>query len=163
MEASGTGNMKLALNGALTIGTLDGANIEIMQNVGEENIFIFGLTADQVAGRRAEGYQPMHIIEESPRLEMALQDIAKGVFSGGDTGRFKPLLDSLYHDDYFMLAADFGDYLRAQRDVGAAYRDPQRWFRSALLNTAGMGFFSSDRTIRQYDREIWKSTPSLHE
>jgi starch phosphorylase len=163
MEASGTGNMKLALNGALTIGTLDGANIEIMQNVGEENIFIFGLTAEQVAARRAEGYQPMHIIEESPRLEMALQDIAKGVFSDGDTGRFKPLLDSLYHDDYFMLAADFGDYLRAQRDVGAAYRDPQRWFRSAVLNTAGMGFFSSDRTIRQYDRDIWKSMPSLHQ
>jgi len=163
MEASGTGNMKLALNGALTIGTLDGANIEIMQNVGEENIFIFGLTAEQVAARRAEGYQPMHIIEESPRLEMALQDIAKGVFSDGDTGRFKPLLDSLYHDDYFMLAADFGDYLRAQRDVGAAYRDPRRWFRSALLNTAGMGFFSSDRTIRQYDRDIWHSMPSLHE
>ena len=162
MEASGTGNMKLALNGALTVGTLDGANIEIMQNVGEENIFIFGLTAEQVAARRAEGYQPMHIIEESPRLELALQDIAKGVFSDGDTGRFKPLLDSLYHDDYFMLAADFGDYLRAQRDVGAAYRDPQRWFRSAVLNTAGMGFFSSDRTICQYDRDIWHSRPDLH-
>lgn len=162
MEASGTGNMKLALNGALTIGTLDGANIEIMQQVGEENIFIFGLTAEQVAARRAEGYQPMHIIEESPRLEAALLDIANGVFSGGDKDRFKPLLDDLYHSDFFMLAADFGDYLRAQRDVGAAYRDKQRWFRSALLNTAGMGFFSSDRTISSYDREIWKSTPALH-
>ena len=162
MEASGTGNMKLALNGALTIGTLDGANIEIMQQVGEENIFIFGLTAEQVAARRAEGYQPMHIIEESPRLEAALLDIANGVFSGGDKDRFKPLLDDLYNNDYFMLAADFGDYLRAQRDVGAAYRDKQRWFRSALLNTAGMGFFSSDRTISSYDREIWQSTPALH-
>jgi starch phosphorylase len=162
MEASGTGNMKLALNGALTIGTLDGANVEIMQHVGEDNIFIFGLTADQVTNRRKEGYQPMHIIEESPRLEAALKDIADGVFSGGDKERFKPLLDNIYDGDYFMLAADFGDYLRAQRDVGAAYRDPNRWFRSAVLNTAGVGWFSSDRTIRQYDREIWHSKPELH-
>jgi len=163
MEASGTGNMKLALNGALTIGTLDGANIEIMQQVGEENIFIFGLTAEQVAQRRAAGYQPQQIIDESPRLKAALAEIANGAFSDGDTERFKPLVDGLYHGDFFMLAADFGDYLRAQRDVGAAYRDPKRWFRSAVLNTAGMGFFSSDRTIRQYDRDIWRSTPDLHE
>jgi starch phosphorylase len=162
MEASGTGNMKLALNGALTIGTLDGANVEIMQHVGEENIFIFGLTAEQVAARRSEGYQPMHIIEESPRLEAALTDIANGVFSDGDTDLFKPLLDGLYHSDYFMLAADFGDYLASQRDVGAAFRDKQRWFRSAVLNTANVGFFSSDRTIRSYDREIWHSKPALH-
>ena len=162
MEASGTGNMKLALNGALTIGTLDGANVEIMQHVGEDNIFIFGLTADQVAARRKEGYQPMHIIEESPRLEAALIDIGNGVFSPDDKNRFKPLLDNLYHHDYFMLAADFGDYLASQRDVGAAYRDKKRWFRSAVLNTANVGFFSSDRTIRSYDREIWHSTPSLH-
>jgi starch phosphorylase len=163
MEASGTGNMKLALNGALTVGTLDGANVEIMQQVGEENIFIFGLTADQVAARRNEGYNPINAIEESPRLKAALEAIGSGEFSGGDTGRYKPLLDGLYHNDYFMLAADFDDYLRAQRDVGAAYRDPDRWFRSAVLNTAGMGFFSSDRTIRSYDREIWKSAPWLHE
>jgi starch phosphorylase len=161
MEASGTGNMKLALNGALTIGTLDGANVEIMQHVGQDNIFIFGLTADQVAARRREGYQPMHIIEESPRLEAALQDIANGVFSGGDKDRFRPLLDGIYHSDYFMLAADFGDYLARQRDVGAAYRDKRRWFRSAVLNTANVGWFSSDRTIRDYDRVIWRSTPSL--
>lgn len=162
MEASGTGNMKLALNGALTIGTLDGANVEIMQHVGEDNIFIFGLTADQVVARRKEGYQPMHIIEESPRLEAALIDIGNGVFSPDDKTRYKPLLDNLYHHDYFMLAADFGDYLASQRDVGAAYRDKKRWFRSALLNTANVGFFSSDRTIRSYDREIWQSKPSLH-
>ena len=162
MEASGTGNMKLALNGALTIGTLDGANVEIMQHVGEDNIFIFGLTADQVAARRKEGYQPMHIIEENPRLEAALIDIGNGIFSPDDKNRFKPLLDDLYHHDYFMLAADFGDYLASQRDVGAAYRDKRRWFRSAVLNTANVGFFSSDRTIRSYDREIWHSTPSLH-
>ncbi len=162
MEASGTGNMKLALNGALTIGTLDGANVEIMQHVGEDNIFIFGLTAAQVKQRRAEGYQPMHIIEESPRLEAALIDIAKGVFSPDDKNRYKPLLDSLYNSDYFMIAADFGDYLARQRDVGAAYRDKKRWFRSAVMNTANVGFFSSDRTIRSYDREIWHSKPALH-
>jgi len=163
MEASGTGNMKLALNGALTIGTLDGANVEILQHVGEENIFIFGLTAEQVVARRKEGYQPMHIIEESPRLELALKDIADGVFSIGDKDRYKPLLDGIYNHDYFMLAADFNDYLARQRDVGAAYRDKRRWFRSAVLNTANVGWFSSDRTIRDYDREIWHSKPSLHD
>jgi starch phosphorylase len=153
--------MKLALNGALTIGTLDGANIEIMQHVGEENIFIFGLTAEQVAARRASGYDPMQIISETPRLEAALAEVAKGTFSDGDTERFKPLLDELCSRDYFMLASDFGDYLARQRDVGAAYRQKQRWFRSALLNTANVGWFSSDRSIRQYDREIWRSNPSL--
>jgi starch phosphorylase len=161
MEASGTGNMKLALNGALTIGTLDGANVEIMQHVGEENIFIFGLTAEQVAARRQEGYDPQEIIAETPRLKAALQEIAKGTFSGGDTERFKPLLDGIWHGDYFMLAADFGEYLARQRDVGAAFRDKRRWFRSAILNTANVGWFSSDRTIRQYDEEIWRSTPAL--
>jgi len=163
MEASGTGNMKLALNGALTIGTLDGANIEIMQHVGEENIFIFGLTAEQVATRRREGYSPMQLIQETPRLERALAEIAKGTFSGGDKERFKPLLDGICNSDYFMLAADFADYLARQRDVGAAFRDKRRWFRSAVLNTANVGWFSSDRTIRQYDREIWHSRPDLHE
>jgi starch phosphorylase len=161
MEASGTGNMKLALNGALTIGTLDGANVEIMQHVGEENIFIFGLTAEQVMARRREGYQPMQIIQETPRLEAALAEIAKGSFSDGDTERFKPLIDGILHSDYFMLAADFGDYLARQRDVGAAFRDKRRWFRSAALNTANAGWFSSDRAIRQYDEEIWRSTPAL--
>jgi len=161
MEASGTGNMKLALNGALTIGTLDGANVEIMQHVGEENIFIFGLTAEQVAARRREGYEPMQVIAETPRLEAALAEIAKGTFSDGDTERFKPLVDGILHSDYFMLAADFGDYLARQRDVGAAFRDKRRWFRSAVLNTANVGWFSSDRTIRQYDREIWRSKPEL--
>jgi len=163
MEASGTGNMKLALNGALTIGTLDGANVEIMQHVGEENIFIFGLTAEQVQARRAEGYQPMQYIEDNPKLESALASIADGMFSEDDPGRFKPLVSNICDHDYFMLAADFGDYLARQRDVGAAYRDKKRWFRSAVLNTANVGFFSSDRTIRSYDREIWHSKPSLHD
>jgi starch phosphorylase len=162
MEASGTGNMKLALNGALTIGTLDGANVEIMQHVGKDNIFIFGLTAEEVTQRRRQGYRPMHIIEQTPRLEAALIDIGNGTFSDGDKNRYRPLLDNLYHHDYFMLAADFSDYLASQRDVGAAYRDKGRWFRSAVLNTANVGFFSSDRAVRSYDREIWHSKPSLH-
>ena len=161
MEASGTGNMKLALNGALTIGTLDGANVEIMQHVGEENIFIFGLTAEEVAAHRREGYQPMQIIGENPRLQAALAEIARGSFSNGDTDRFRPLVDGITHNDYFMLAADFGDYLAKQREVGAAFRDKRRWFRSAVLNTANVGWFSSDRTIRQYDQEIWRSKPAL--
>jgi starch phosphorylase len=162
MEASGTGNMKLALNGALTIGTLDGANVEIMQHVGEENIFIFGLTAEQVQARRSEGYQPMQYIEDNPRLEAALAAIAIGEFSDNDPDRFKPLVNDICNHDYFMLAADFGDYIASQRDVGAAYRDKRHWFRSAVLNTANVGFFSSDRAIRSYDREIWHSKPSLH-
>jgi starch phosphorylase len=162
MEASGTGNMKLALNGALTIGTLDGATVEIMQHVGEENIFIFGLTADQVQSRRDEGYRPMQFIEDNPRLESALAAIARGMFSEDDPDRFKALISNICDHDYFMLAADFGDYVARQRDVGAAYRDKKRWFRSAVLNTANVGFFSSDRTIRSYDREIWHSKPSLH-
>jgi len=163
MEASGTGNMKLSLNGALTIGTLDGANVEIMQQGGEEHIFIFGLTADQVTAKRAEGYDPGQIIEDSPRLKDAIESIARGDFSDGDTERYKPLIESLYNGDYFMLAADFDDYLRAQREVGAAYRDRTRWFRSAVINTASMGFFSSDRTIRQYDEVIWNAAPWLRE
>ena len=134
-----------------------------MQQVGEENIFIFGLTADQVASRRAEGYDPAPVIEDSPRLKAALDAIASGEFSDGDGNRYTSLLDGLYHGDYFMLAADFDDYLRAQRDVGAAYRDTDRWFRAAVLNTAGMGYFSSDRTIRQYDAEIWHAAPWLRE
>jgi starch phosphorylase len=161
MEASGTGNMKLALNGALTIGTLDGANIEIMQHVGEENIFIFGLTAEQVVARRREGYDPMQVIEQNPRLKAALAAVADGVFSDGDTERFRPLVDGIYNGDYFMLAADFPDYLARQREVGAAFRDKRRWFRSAVLNTANVGWFSSDRTIRQYDQHIWRSRPEL--
>jgi starch phosphorylase len=162
MEASGTGNMKLALNGALTIGTLDGANVEIMQHVGEEHIFIFGLTADQVQSQRERGYQPMQFIEQNPRLEAALAAVASGQFSPDNPDLYKPLVSNICDYDYFMLAADFGDYLARQRDVGAAYRDKKRWFRSAVLNTANVGFFSSDRTIRSYDREIWHSKPSLH-
>jgi len=162
MEASGTGNMKLALNGALTIGTMDGANIEILERVGEENIFIFGLTADEVRDRHHNGYQPGQVIEQNKLLSRVLSEIGKGTFSGGDKERFRPLMDNLYHHDYFMIAADFESYVQRQHDVNAAYRDHQRWFRSAILNTANMGWFSSDRTILEYDRDIWHSKPSLH-
>jgi len=162
MEASGTGNMKLALNGALTIGTLDGANVEILERVGDDNMFIFGLTADEVIERRRNGHHPGQLIEENEILFNVLKEIGKGTFSNGDQDRFKPLLNDLHHHDYFMIAADFSSYLAKQRDVGAAYRDYHRWFRSAILNTANVGWFSSDRTIRSYDQEIWRSKPSLH-
>ena len=162
MEASGTGNMKLALNGALTIGTLDGANVEILERVGEENMFIFGLTAEEVIERRHDGYHPRQLIEENEVLSNVLGEVGKGTFSDGDQERFRPLLDALYNHDYFMIAADFSSYVASQQEVGAAYRDYHRWFSSAVQNTANTGWFSSDRTIRSYDREIWQSKPSLH-
>jgi starch phosphorylase len=116
-----------------------------------------------VAERRQAGYDPGQVIEDNPRLKAALEAIGSGLFSPDDPERYKPLLDGIYHGDYFMLAADFGDYLARQRDVGAAFRDKPRWFRSAVLNTANVGWFSSDRAIRSYDREIWHSRPDLHD
>jgi starch phosphorylase len=154
MEASGTGNMKLALNGALTLGTLDGANIEILERVGEENMFIFGMTAEEVARRRHD-YRPAETIENSPALTRVIEAIREGVFSGGDRERFAPIVDGLMHSDYFLVAADFQAYLDGQARVESAYRDRDGWLRSAVLNTAGVGWFSSDRAIRTYDREIW--------
>jgi starch phosphorylase len=162
MEASGTGNMKLALNGALTIGTLDGANVEILDRVGQDNMFIFGLTADEVLHRRRNGHNPGQLIEENETLSNVLKEIAAGTFSDGDGSLYGPLLNDLYHHDYFMITADFESYMASQREVGIAYRDHQRWFRSAVLNTAHTGWFSSDRTIRSYDEVIWRSKPSLH-
>jgi len=162
MEASGTGNMKLALNGALTIGTLDGANVEILDRVGQQNIFIFGLKAEEVLRRQQNGHNPGQLIEENAILNNVLAEIARGTFSDGDRGRFGSLLNDLYHHDYFMITADFESYMASQREVGLAYRDKERWFRSAALNTANTGWFSSDRTIRSYDEIIWRSKPSLH-
>jgi starch phosphorylase len=159
MEASGTGNMKLALNGALTIGTLDGANIEIRDLVGDDNMFIFGLTADQVRATRANGYQPRAEVEAAPALAGALDAIAAGAFSPDDHGRFRPLVDHLLGDDYFMVTADFAHYAATQRAVDEAYRDPNTWCRRAILNTAKVGWFSSDRTIRDYAGEIWGALP----
>ncbi|WP_179508809.1 glycogen/starch/alpha-glucan phosphorylase [Sphingomonas melonis] len=155
MEASGTGNMKFALNGALTIGTLDGANIEIKDHVGDDNIFIFGLTADEVAEKRASGYRGRDVIAQSRELAQAVNAIASGVFSPDDPDRYKGLMDGLYEHDWFMLAADFDAYAAAQRDVDARWRDKDAWGRSAVLNVANMGWFSSDRTIGEYAKQIW--------
>ena len=158
-EASGTGNMKLALNGALTIGTLDGANIEIREQVGDENIFIFGHTTAEVRAIQANGYDPARHYEENEVLRRALDAIATGFFSPDDPGRFRPLFDSLLRHDTYLLLADFESYLAAQRKVDARYRDPRAWNRSAALNVAGMGPFSSDRTIREYAEQIWNVRP----
>ncbi|MBS0475599.1 MAG: glycogen/starch/alpha-glucan phosphorylase [Proteobacteria bacterium] len=155
MEASGTGNMKFALNGALTIGTLDGANIEIRDRVGDENIVIFGLTADEVAAKRANGYDPRALIEGNRELQQAVNSIASGVFSPDDPTRYADLMGGLYDHDWFMVAADFESYAKAQRAVDERWRDPARWQEAALRNVANMGWFSSDRTIGEYARDIW--------
>ena len=155
MEASGTGNMKFALNGALTIGTLDGANVEIKERVGDDNIFIFGLTAKEVAARRANGYQPASVIDASPELKQAVAAIASGVFSPDDPARYRDLMDGLHQHDWFMVAADFDSYAAAQRQVDAVWRNSPDWYARAIRNVARVGWFSSDRTIRQYAKEIW--------
>ncbi len=157
MEASGTGNMKFALNGALTIGTLDGANVEMRDHVGEENIVIFGMTAEEVARVRSEGHNPRAIIEQSRELSQALQAIASGVFSPDDRNRFTGLVDGIYNHDWFMVATDFDAYAKAQREVDAIWTDKASWHSKTIRNTARMGWFSSDRTIRQYAKEIWRA------
>nr|WP_313522070.1 glycogen/starch/alpha-glucan phosphorylase [Shinella sp.] len=157
MEASGTGNMKFALNGALTIGTLDGANVEMRDHVGEENIVIFGMTAEEVAKVRAEGHNPRAIIEQSKELSQALAAISSGVFSPDDRNRFTGLVDGIYNHDWFMVAADFDAYAKAQRQVDGIWADKTAWFSKTIRNTARMGWFSSDRTIRQYAKEIWRA------
>ncbi len=157
MEASGTGNMKFALNGALTIGTLDGANVEMLEHVGADNIVIFGMTAEDVAKARADGHNPRAIIEGSAELSQALSSIASGVFSPDDRSRFSALIDGIYNSDWFMVAADFDAYAEAQRKVDAIWSDQDSWNTKAVRNTARMGWFSSDRTIRQYATEIWRA------
>ena len=154
-EASGTGNMKLSMNGALTIGTLDGANVEIREAVGAENFFLFGLTAEEVLELTERGYVPRSYLEKSPRLRSVLEAISTGMFSPDEPGRFKPVIDALLHTDRFLLFADFPSYLEAQAKVDALYRDPEAWTRAAILNTARMGRFSSDATIADYARDIW--------
>ena len=156
MEASGTGNMKFALNGALTIGTLDGANVEIKDRVGDENIVIFGLTAEEVAHQRANGYDPRAIIEQSRELAQALSAIASGVFSPDDPDRYASLVGGIYDSDWFMCAADFDSYAAAQRSVDARWEDKPGWREAAIRNIANVGWFSSDRTIGEYARDIWK-------
>jgi glycogen phosphorylase len=155
MEASGTGNMKFALNGAITIGTLDGANIEIRERVGADNLVIFGLTAEEVAAKRTEGHNPRAIIENSRELSQALAAIASGVFSPDDPGRYSDLIGGLYDHDWFMVAADFDAYAAAQREIDRRWNDKSAWYAAAVRNVANMGWFSSDRTIREYAKDIW--------
>lgn len=155
MEASGTGNMKFALNGALTIGTLDGANVEIKDRVGDDNIFIFGLTADEVEHKRANGYDPAEPIAASRELQQALSAIASGVFSPDDPDRYRDLIGGIHSSDWFMLAADFDAYAATQREVDAFWNRPAAWRASAIRNIANVGWFSSDRTIGEYASDIW--------
>ncbi len=156
MEASGTGNMKFALNGALTIGTLDGANIEIREHVGEENIFIFGLLADEVTERRKKGLDMEETIAASSSLAQALQDLEQGVFSPDDRNRYRGLVQQLRHHDHFLVCADFDSYHGRQYEVAREWQQPAKWWRKAVLNTSRMAWFSSDRTIREYAAEIWR-------
>jgi starch phosphorylase len=156
MEASGTGNMKLALNGALTIGTLDGANIEIRDSVGEDNIFIFGLTADEASNLRANGYSPRELVAANPELALTLDMIREGRFSRGDTEYARMIVDRLTADgEPFLVLADFAAYCAAQDRVDALYRQTEEWSRRTVLNTVGMGPFSSDRSVREYAEKIW--------
>ena len=157
LEASGTGNMKMALNGALTIGTLDGANIEIMEEVGRENIFIFGLTAAEVAQVRRTGHNPRALCAADAELRQALDLIASGFFSPENPRLFAPIIEALLDGgDYYLLLADYAAYVAAQDDVGRAYADPDRWTRMSILNTARMGKFSSDRSVMEYADRIWR-------
>ncbi len=155
MEASGTGNMKMALNGALTIATLDGANVEIRDRVGADNIFIFGLTTGEVEARRREDPSGSSAINASPRLAEVLAQLESGLFSPDDRDRYRDLVGGLRHHDHFMICADFESYCRAQTSVRALWRDPDAWWRAAALNIARTGWFSSDRAIREYADEIW--------
>ncbi len=157
-EASGTGNMKAALNGALTIGTLDGANIEIREEVGGDNIFIFGRTKDEIEGLRSSGYSPESFVRESPELRRAIDVIAGGALDGG-SGLFRPIVDAILGEDRYFLCADFEAYAQGQRRAAATYANPDEWWRMSILNVAGMGKFSSDRTTMQYAEEIWNARP----
>ena len=158
-EASGTGNMKFAMNGALTIGTLDGANVEIREAVGAENFFLFGLTADQVRDTKARGYRPRDLYEADPALRGAIDAIGSGLFSHGDRALFEPLVAALLERDDYLVLADFQAYLRCQDEVSRAYADRERWARTSILNVARVGTFSSDRAIREYCDEIWHVSP----
>jgi starch phosphorylase len=161
-EASGTGNMKMALNGALTIGTLDGANIEIKEEVGDKNIFIFGMTTAEVAKIRAEGYNPKKYYNANPELKQALDMIASGFFSMDEPGRYQAVFDTLVNNDHYLLLADYASYIAAQDEVGRVYQDQEEWTRRAVLNVARIGKFSSDRTIGEYANNIWKVKSLKH-
>ncbi|OFZ89627.1 MAG: glycogen phosphorylase [Betaproteobacteria bacterium RBG_16_64_18] len=158
-EASGTGNMKFSMNGALTIGTLDGANVEIREEVGAENFFLFGLTESEVTRTLAAGYRPWDTYNGNPELKSVIDIIASGAFSQGDRRLFQPLVDHLLRHDTYLLLADYASYIACQERVSEAYRDERRWTRMSILNAARMGKFSSDRTIEEYCRDIWRSEP----
>jgi glycogen phosphorylase len=154
-EASGTGNMKFQMNGALTIGTMDGANIEIREEVGFDNFFLFGMSAQQVQARRAAGYSPWELYQSEPELREVIDLIRDGFFSRGNSGMFRDLIDNLLYHDPYMVLADYRSYAACQHSVDAAYRDHEGWTRMSILNTARSGKFSSDRTIREYCTDIW--------
>jgi glycogen phosphorylase len=158
-EASGTGNMKFSMNGALTIGTLDGANVEIRDAVGHENFFLFGLTVEEVQRTLAEGYRPWDIYRKHTELRTAIDLLRSGLFSHGDRDLFQPLTESLIRHDPYLLLADYPAYMETQNLAGAAFRDVQDWTRMSILNTARMGYFSSDRAIREYCEKIWRVQP----
>jgi len=159
-EASGTGNMKFALNGALTIGTLDGANVEIRDEVGEENMFIFGKTVEEVEKMRHEGYNPWNYYNSSEKLKKILDQIRDGFFTPEEPNLFAPIIEALLQKgDYFLVLADFDDYVQKQQEVDKLYLDQEEWNRKAILNVARVGKFSSDRTIRDYADEIWNVEP----
>jgi len=158
-EASGTGNMKFSLNGALTIGTLDGANVEIRQEIGPDNFFLFGLTADQARDLKARGYRPADIYQQNASLREVLDFVASGVLAGGDTSLFRPLVDNLLTSDPFLVLADYQAYVDCQAQVSALWHDPQTWTRKSIITVARMGKFSSDRSIRDYCRQVWRVRP----
>lgn len=158
-EASGTGNMKFALNGALTIGTLDGANVEIRDAVGADNFFLFGMTEPEVRELKTHGYRPWECIETNPELKRVMDSLVSGLFSRGDRELFRPLYESLFWRDEYCLMADFQSYLQTQDEVDAAYLCTDEWTRSSILNVARMGYFSSDRTVAEYARDIWGIEP----
>lgn len=159
MEASGTGNMKFSMNGALTIGTLDGANVEIREEVGAENFFLFGLNADEVMDLQTSGYNPRDYYNNNAELKQVIDLIASGNFSRGDKEIFRPIVDSLLHNDQYTLLADYQDYIDCQDRVGVTYQNQELWTKMAILNTARMGKFSSDRSIKDYSRKIWDVKP----
>ncbi|MGB3076272.1 MAG: glycogen/starch/alpha-glucan phosphorylase [Chitinophagales bacterium] len=154
-EASGTGNMKFSMNGALTIGTLDGANIEIRDAVGAENFFLFGNTADEIAAWKAKGYRPLDFYEQHSELKEAIDTIQSGIFSNGDNSVFRPLVDSLLNDDPYFVLADYDAFIKCQEKIAETYLQSERWLKMSILNVAGMGYFSSDRSVREYCEKIW--------
>jgi starch phosphorylase len=158
-EASGTGNMKFSMNGALTIGTLDGANVEIREEVGAENFFLFGLTVEEVMETQRAGYRSREYYQSNEELKAAIDLIGSGHFSNGDQALFRPIVDSLLYDDQYMLFADYQSYIDCQEQVDRSYRDRQNWTRLSILNAARMGKFSSDRSIRDYCSKIWEVEP----